>query len=174
MGRFKAKKMKQQTEDDLPNLNSSEVKDAAIKIQSAYRGFQTRSAVRRKVVKTSSDSSESEEGYDKKKRVSSDSSETESEDEIKKPPRPAVMRRPHKSKPLKTRRIPDSSATESQSEQGESLPDLDDSDVEDAALKIQSAFRGFQARRNVGTIKKSHKMGDVLHSAMVIQRSFRR
>merc|ERR1711879_912640 len=75
--RFKAKKMKQQTEDDLPNLNSSEVKDAAIKIQSAYRGFQTRSAVRRKVVKTSSDSSESEEGYDKKKRVSSDSSETE-------------------------------------------------------------------------------------------------
>merc|ERR1712226_1009912 len=67
------------------------------------------------------------------------------------------------------KRVPDSSATESQSEQGESLPDLDDSDVEDAALKIQSAFRGFQARKNVDTIKKGQKMGDVLHSAMVIQ-----
>ena len=79
-----------------------------------------------------------------------------------------------KQKSFQRRRVPDSSATESQSEQGESLPDLDDSDVEDAALKIQSAFRGFQARKNVDTIKKGQKMGDVLHSAMVIQRSFRR
>ena len=203
--RYKAKKQKQ-AENDLPDLNDSEVKDAAIKIQSAYRGFQTRRVVKKKVVTSSSDSSESEEEYDKKRRVSSDSSETESEDEIKKPPRPSVMRRPPKAKPLKTKRIPDSSATESatatdtdvdegrnrrqkvtqrkrvpdssatesQSEQGESLPDLDDSDVEDAALKIQSAFRGFQARKNVDTIKKGQKMGDVLHSAMVIQRSFRR
>ena len=203
---FQARKSLKKRQDSLPDLKAKDVVAATIKIQSAYRGFQTRRVVKKKVVTSSSDSSESEEGYDKKRRVSSDSSETESEDEIKKPPRPSAMRRPQKAKPLKTKRIPDSSATESatatdtdvdegrnrkqkvfqrkrvpdssatesQSEQGESLPDLDDSDVEDAALKIQSAFRGFQARKNVDTIKKSPKMGEVLHSAMVIQRSFRR
>merc|ERR1711976_160639 len=82
--------------------------------------------------------------------------------------------RNRRQKVTQRKRVPDSSATESQSEQGESLPDLDDSDVEDAALKIQSAFRGFQARKNVQTIKKSAKMGDVISSVVVIQRSFRR
>merc|ERR1712079_775555 len=196
--RYKARKQRREIEEGLPDLNSSEVKEAAVKIQSVYRGFQTRRVGRKKVAKSSSDSSESDEESKTKRRASSDSSESESEDEFKKPPRPSTVRRPPKTKarPLKSRKIPDSSATatdtdvedihrrrrkvpdssatESQSELGESLPDLDDSDVEDAALKIQSAFRGFQARKNVSTLKKTPKMGDVMHSVITIQRSFRR
>ena len=200
--RYKARKQRREIEEGLPDLNSSEVKEAAVKIQSVYRGFQTRRVGRKKVAKSSSDSSESDEESKTKRRASSDSSESESEDEFKKPPRPSTVRRPPKAKarPLKSRKIPDSSATESatatdtdvedvhrrrrkvpdssatesQSELGESLPDLDDSDVEDAALKIQSAFRGFQARKNVSTLKKTPKMGDVMHSVITIQRSFRR
>ena len=200
--RYKVRKQRREIEEGLPDLNSAEVKDAAVKIQSVYRGFQTRRVGRKKVAKSSSDSSESDEESKTKRRASSDSSESESEDEFKKPPRPSTVRRPPKAKarPLKSRKIPDSSATESatatdtdvedvhrrrrkvpdssatesQSEPGESLPDLDDSDVEDAALKIQSAFRGFQARKNVTTLKKTPKMGDVMHSVITIQRSFRR
>merc|ERR1712079_312641 len=174
--KYKARKHRREIEEGLPDLNSSEVKGAAVKIQSVYRGFQTRRVGRKKVAKSSSDSSESDEESKTKRRASSDFSESESEDEFKKPPRPSTVRRPPKAKarPLKSRKIPDSSATESQSELGESLPDLDDSDVEDAALKIQSAFRGFQARKNVSTLKKTPKMGDVMHSVITIQRSFRR
>ena len=76
----------------------------------------------------------------------------------------------------KRRLVPDSSATES--EVGESMPDLDDSDVEDAALKIQSVFRGFQARKNVEKVKKfgrkKPRVDDILLSTIIIQRSYRR
>ena len=76
----------------------------------------------------------------------------------------------------KRRKVPDSSATES--EVGESMPDLDDSDVEDAALKIQSVFRGFQARKNVEKVKqfgkKKRRVDEILISAIIIQRSYRR
>merc|ERR1712079_892458 len=94
--RYKARKQRREIEEGLPDLNSSEVKEAAVKIQSVYRGFQTRRVGRKKVAKSSSDSSESE-------------------DEFKKPPRPSTVRRPPKAKarPLKSRKIPDSSATES-------------------------------------------------------------
>jgi len=73
------------------------------------------------------------------------------------------------------RRIPDSSATES--EAGEDMPDLDDSDVENATIKIQSAYRGFQARKNMGNSKvvpKKQKFEDIVHAAITIQRAFRR
>merc|ERR1712243_498909 len=106
---------------------------------------------------------------------SSDSSATESEDESKKPTRVNSVKRAQTTKSQKEtirRRVPESSATESdaiesmpdtdadadekmyipkarrqvaessatESEAGEDMPDLDDSDVENATIKIQSAF----------------------------------
>merc|ERR1711874_758714 len=63
------------------------------------------------------------------------------------------------------------------SEVGEDMPDLDDSDVENATIKIQSAFRGFQARKNIVKSKpsfKKQKFEDIVHAAIVIQRTYRR
>merc|ERR1711874_52210 len=77
--------------------------------------------------------------------------------------------------PKARRQVADSSATES--EVGEDMPDLDDSDVENATIKIQSAFRGFQARKNIVKSKpsfKKQKFEDIVHAAIVIQRTYRR
>merc|ERR1711899_496248 len=41
--RYKARKQRREIEEGLPDLNSSEVKEAAVKIQSVYRGFHTQS-----------------------------------------------------------------------------------------------------------------------------------
>merc|ERR1719234_2555529 len=83
----------------MPDLNCAQVQDATVKIQSAYRGFQTRKQMKvekdsdtRDVIATTSDSSETED---------------------------------------------------------ESLPDLKDAEVENATLKIQSAYRGFQTRKQM-------------------------
>ena len=48
------------------------------------------------------------------------------------------------------------------------LPDLRDKDVQNSAVLIQAAFRGYQTR------KKKRSMADVIHSALVIQSAFRR
>ena len=40
--------MKKQIEADLPNLNSKDVQEATLKIQSCYRGFKTRKEVENK------------------------------------------------------------------------------------------------------------------------------
>merc|ERR1711988_483813 len=54
----------------------------------------------------------------------------------------------------------------------ESLPDLNSKDVQDATVKIQSSFRGFQARKQVKA--KKRRAGDVVFAAMTIQRAFKR
>jgi len=79
--------------------------------------------------------------------------------------------------PKPRREVPDSSATESEVGEGEDMPDLDDSDVENATIKIQSAFRGFQARKNVTKPKpvvNKPKFEDIVHAAITIQRAYRR
>ena len=48
------------------------------------------------------------------------------------------------------------------------LPDLRDKDVQNSAVLIQAAYRGYQIR------KKKRSMADVIHSALVIQSAFRR
>ena len=39
--------MKKKEEDDLPDLNAADVAQAAVKIQSAYKGFKTRKMIRK-------------------------------------------------------------------------------------------------------------------------------
>merc|ERR1712170_165385 len=54
----------------------------------------------------------------------------------------------------------------------EGLPDLNAKDVQEATIKIQSSFRGFQARKKVE--KKKRRAGDVVFAAMTIQRAFKK
>merc|ERR1739842_169434 len=52
----------------------------------------------------------------------------------------------------------------------ESLPDLNDSEVQMATVKIQSAFRGFKSRQEM----KKRSAGDVVFAVLRIQRAFKR
>merc|ERR1712032_7854 len=54
----------------------------------------------------------------------------------------------------------------------EGLPDLNAKDVQEATIKIQSSFRGFQARKKVEA--KNRKAGDVVFAAMTIHKAFKR
>merc|ERR1712050_279906 len=209
---FKTRQMVKQHKEVLPDLNCAQVQYATVKIQSAYRGFKTRKELQKRddSVSDSSDSSEPE--SQQRGQDSSDSSATESEDESKKPTRVHSVRRAQATKSQKEanrRRVPESSATESdaiesmpdtdadadekmymprtrrqvadssatESEVGEDMPDLDDSDVENATIKIQSAYRGFQARKKMVKTKpviRKQKFEDIVHSAITIQRAYRR
>merc|ERR1711997_802699 len=52
----------------------------------------------------------------------------------------------------------------------ESLPDINDAEVQMATVKIQSAYRGFKTRQDM----KKRSAGDVVFAVMRIQRAFKR
>ena len=118
--------MKKSADDDLPDLNDSEVQMATVKIQSAFRGFKTRQEM--------------------KKRSAGDVVF-------------AVLRIQRAFKRYKARK-----------ELKESLPDLNDSEVQMATVKIQSAFRGFKTRQDM----KKKSAVDVISAVLRIQRAFKR
>merc|ERR1712214_172401 len=103
-------------EEDLPDLNSKDVQDATVKIQSSFRGFQARKQVKAK------NKSAGDVAF-------------------------AAMTIQRAFKRYKKRKI--------QKQLEEDLPDLNSKDVQDATVKIQSSFRGFQARKQVKAKKKS-------------------
>merc|ERR1711915_296351 len=189
---FKTRQMIKEHKEVLPDLNCAQVQDATVKIQSAYRGFKTRQELQQKVVSVSeSSATESEDEIKKPTRISSvrraqgtktrtdrqiipESSATES-DAIESMPDTDIDDEDRAYVPKSRVRVPDSSATES--EAGDDLPDLDDSDVENATIKIQSAFRGFQARKNIKTsipAVRRQRFADVVGAAITIQRACRR
>ena len=87
-----------------------------------------------------------------------------------------VSKKPHVPSPLvsgESRPVKSTvNAKKKQTVPTDDLPDLKDKDVQNAAVQIQAAFRGFQSRKEVA--KKKQSAGDVIHAAFVIQRAFKR
>merc|ERR1712108_107230 len=143
---FKTRQMIKKHKEVLPDLNCAQVQDATVKIQSAYRGFQTRKQMKvkksrdaRDVIATTSDSSETE---DDSLPDLKDADVENATLKIQSAYRGFQTRKKMKEAKQDVATTSDSSETED-----ESLPDLKDSDVENATLKIQSAYRGFQTRK---------------------------
>merc|ERR1711881_819838 len=106
---YKAKK--EQDDEDLPDLKDKDVADATLKIQSAFRGYQSRK---------------------EKGSLLSSKTKTKSRQKVK-----------------KGNQIVDD------------LPDLKDKDVQDAAVKIQAAFKGHRTRMSVNqAVFKAKKQQD--------------
>ena len=97
----KSQKPKKPIDDDLPDLKDKEVQEATEKIQAAFKGYKFR----------------------KGQQMAS---------EVKKA---TVFKRPRKQKPV---------------DNDDVLPDLTDKGVQDAATKIQAAFKGHQIRKKGG------------------------
>ena len=97
----KSQKSKKPIDDDLPDLKDKEVQEATEKIQAAFKGYKFR----------------------KGQQMAS---------EVKKA---TVFKRPRKQKPV---------------DNDDVLPDLTDKGVQDAATKIQAAFKGHQIRKKGG------------------------
>jgi hypothetical protein len=54
------------------------------------------------------------------------------------------------------------------------LPDLTSNDVINSTIKIQSAFRGFQERKNIKQMRENHSLAKIASASMTIQRAYRR
>ena len=173
-------------DNELPDIDSKDVQDATLKIQSCYRGFKTRKQLENKKQKglkkkKSKSSSDSE-----METHSSDSSDTESDKVMKQSSHRKAEKRARKV----VSRVPESSATESDAmeslpetdtdienskrllessateSEGENLSDMEDSDSEIPARKNKKDEKEFK--------KKKRRVDDILISAIIIQRSYRR
>ena len=116
--------------DDLPDLLAEDVKDAALKIQSAFRGHKVRMVSRKKTKPVANDSDLPDL---KDKDVQNAATKIQAAFKGHK------VRRSKVEKGQRPKGVDDS----------EELPDLNAKDVQNAAMKIQSAFRGHQVRRVV-------------------------
>merc|ERR1712061_90893 len=127
---------KDQLEDDLPDIHADDVVAATIKIQSAYKGFRTRKMI------------------EKHKEVMPDLNCAQVQDATVKIQ--SAYRGFQTRKQMKVEKDPrDVIATTSDSSEtdDDSLPDLKDAEVENATLKIPSAYRGFQTRKKMKAAK---------------------
>ena len=144
---YSTKKRLQQEKDELPDLNSKDVQDAAAKIQAAFKGFKVRTEAK----------SKSEDLPDLNDRDVQDAAL-----KIQAAFKGFKVRTEAKSKndvlpDLNDRDVQDAAVkiqaafkgfkvrTDAKSRH-EDLPDLNDRDLQDAAIKIQAAFKGFKVR----------------------------
>jgi len=176
-------------DNDLPDLNDKEVADAAVKIQAAFKGFKVRKAgnEREKVRKSTPDSSETEseqedlpdlndnEVLEAAIKIQSAFKGFKVRNQMKDTPgiqKDIDSKKIRKKKIVRAMSSSDSSETES-----EGLPDLEDKDVQDAAAKIQAAFKGFKVRSKFKEDKADSlpdlQDADVKKAAVMIQKTFK-
>merc|ERR1711874_74184 len=82
---------------------------------------------------------------------------------------PQVGKKTHVPSPLAAKKP--KKITSTVTSKNNDLPDLGDKDIQKAAIQIQAAYRGFQTRK---VVVKKRSMADIIHSATVIQRAFKR
>ena len=142
--KYKKKKL----EDGLPDLESDDVKNATVKIQSAYRGFKTRKNIKPKkedlpdleaadVAAAALKIQSAYRGFQNRKglRKRQDSlPDLKAKDVVE-----ATIKIQSAYRGFKTRRH--------MTKKEDDLPDLCDPETIAAALKIQSSFKGYQARK---------------------------
>ena len=149
----KKAKSKFKGEEDLPDLKDKNVQDATIKIQSAFRGFQTRKGMGSTV----------KAAVATKKAKSKFKGDEDLPDLKDKNVQDATIKIQSAFRGFQTRKEMSSTVKSavaakkatSKLKGGEDLPDLKDKNVQDATIKIQSAFRGFQTRKGMGSTVKS-------------------
>ncbi len=131
------KKENKKEDDDLPDLECKDVQNATVKIQSVFRGFKTR------------------------QKMKSTFEVVQAAMKIQRSYRRFKIRKMEREKIAKEQQA----KKKEEEEEEEELPDLNDKGVQEATVKIQSAFRGFKSRKNTFQVVKS---------AMIIQKAFRR
>merc|ERR1711994_621088 len=123
-------------DEELPDLKADDVVAATIKIQSAYKGFRTRKMIEKhKEVMPDLNCAQVQDAT-LKIQSAYRGFQTRKQMKVAKDPKDIVATTSDSS---------DSTETETEDDR-DSLPDLKDSNVENATLKIQSAYRGFQTR----------------------------
>merc|ERR1712079_940080 len=178
-------KSKTEKKEDLPNLKDPEVQEAAIRIQSAFRGHKTRQTM--KSTATAARAAATLKSASKQQSEASDLPDLQCS-QVK----DATIKIQSAYRGFQTRKslkhtadvvnaaITIQSAFKKYKKrkllQEEDLPDLSDSQVQDATIKIQSAYRGFRTRKEMQhsgqTLPKS-KPSDVAKSAILIQTYYR-
>jgi len=147
--------------DDLPDLDSADVAAATIKIQSAYKGFKTRQMIK------------------KHKEVLPDLNCAQVQDatvKIQSAYRGFQTRKQMNVKKGADARDVIATTSDSSETEDDSLPDLKDAEVENATLKIQSAYRGFQTRKQMKEAKEDLpdlKAKEVVDATIKIQSAYK-
>ena len=173
--RYKRRKL----EEDLPDLNCSQVMDATIKIQSAFRGFKAR-----KKLKSDKDDLPDLNAAD----VAAAALKIQS---AYKGFQARKMIKQHKEimPDLNCAQVQDATIKIQSAYRGfqtrkgmkqrrDSLPDLKAKDVVAATIKIQSAYRGFKTRKDTSKKKEDEEMPDLcdpdtIAAALKIQSAFK-
>ena len=158
---FKGQRAKQMPDDDLPDLEDKDVQDAATKIQAAFKGHKVRQGKMSSEVKKAMVFK----GQRTKQTVDDDLPDLEDKDvqdavtkiqaafkgfKVRQSKMSAEVKKATVFKARSTKQTPD-----------DDLPDLEDKDVQDAATKIQAAFKGHKVRQG--------KMSSEVKKAMVFK-----
>ena len=158
---FKGHRRKQTPDDDLPDLEDKDVQDAATKIQAAFKGHKVRQGKMSSEVKKTMVFK----GHRTKQTVDDDLPDLEDKDvqdavtkiqaafkgfKVRQNKMTTEVKKATVFKAQRTKQTPD-----------DDLPDLEDKDVQDAATKIQAAFKGHKVRQG--------KMSSEVKKAMVFK-----
>jgi DNA-directed RNA polymerase subunit H (RpoH/RPB5) len=156
---FQTRKELKSAQQDLPDLRAADVAAATVKIQAAYRGFQTRQQVKRK---THNPADILPKAPDTDQSLIKDQSDEDHQglpDLTAADVAAVTIKMQAAYKGLKTRKAKQQKdkdeinkaennlASRSMQITGQGLPDIKAADVAAATIKIQSAFKGFRARK---------------------------
>ena len=134
-------KQSKKDDDELPDLEDKDIQDATLKIQNAYKNKKERQRRREEQERLEKEKAQKEQEEARRKATEEQQlkeHETVREYELE------LHREEIIEKPTKPNKRP----------KDKDLPDLEDKDAQDAAIKIQKAFRNKQAKQNTKLLKQ--------------------
>jgi uncharacterized protein YifN (PemK superfamily) len=143
---FKGRRTKQTLDDDLPDLEDKDVQDAVTKIQAAFKGFKVRQGKMASEVKKATVFK----GQRTKQTIDDDLPDLENKDVQDSATKIQAAFKGHKVRQGKmlaeVKKATVFKGRRTKQTLDDDLPDLEDKDVQDAATKIQAAFKGHKVR----------------------------